>query len=341
MTRILLPITRWAGVSALLLALITIVPAGARAEPPIAVRAGDSAVLDRAETPFTAITVDKGAASSIAGNAGKPPYALVYVPPPGQSAVADKVEYTVDGKPKTVLVSVQVAAPDFTGALYEKSFKALFILFILAVLVENGLALLFRWRPFLSVFDTSSVNPVVSFGLSLVFVSVFHLDIVTGLLNIYSDEHWPQNWPGSILTAMIIAGGSGAVNRVFRAFGLRVPASEELATPKPPSGVGWIAVTLAPASRAVGTVTVLISPANIGTVAGTIDGGAHGLNKLTALFLRNARRFPRNGGHSVKSGESYTVIATGHDAAGATLSASWGPYTVDSGAVIDIELNPA
>ena len=36
----------------------------------------------------------------------------------------------------------------FSGAVYEQSARALFFLFVLAVILESGLAILFNWKPF-------------------------------------------------------------------------------------------------------------------------------------------------------------------------------------------------
>jgi hypothetical protein len=53
-------------------------------------------------------------------------------------------------------VSVRPHAPKLDSPkIYGASFKALFVLFVLAVLVENGLALVFRRRPYLDFLDTA------------------------------------------------------------------------------------------------------------------------------------------------------------------------------------------
>ena len=173
--------------AAVLLAAAIPTTVWAQASPPVVVPGG-SVVLDRQQAALAVTRVARGTAGFVPSKAAPAVNQLVYVAPdtPGD----DTVEYTVGGtEKKSVTVSVRQAAPDFTSPeLYGKSFAALFMLFIMAVLVENGLAVLFHWRPFLVTLDPKSVNPLVSFGLSLVFVRLFHQDIVSGLLNIYSGK---------------------------------------------------------------------------------------------------------------------------------------------------------
>ncbi|QHP72943.1 hypothetical protein EI171_39860 [Bradyrhizobium sp. LCT2] len=92
-----------------------------------------------------------------------PQTTLIYLPPAGARELEDKVSYKIGDAPQTPIeISVRPRAPTLDSPnIYDASFKALFVLFILAVLVENGLALLFRWRPFLSYFDSRSTNALV------------------------------------------------------------------------------------------------------------------------------------------------------------------------------------
>ena len=336
--------------AAVLLAAAIPTTVWAQASPPVVVPGG-SVVLDRQQAALAVTRVARGTAGFVPSKAAPAVNQLVYVAPdtPGD----DTVEYTVGGtEKKSVTVSVRQAAPDFTSPeLYGKSFAALFMLFIMAVLVENGLALLFHWRPFLVTLDPKSVNPLVSFGLSLVFVRLFHQDIVSGLLNIYSGSHdaRSETWPGLILTAMIVAGGSGVVNRLFQAFGLRTPLSEQTLVQRPPLGKGWLSVVLPRSTAAVGRVDVLFGtsgPAAAGTpavaaltVVGTIDASARDWGRLGALFARSQRRFPPSGGHPIAMGTVFSVQLRGKNRDGRQLAATWGPYTMSEGAVIDLVLD--
>lgn len=145
--------------------------APALAQDKIVVRAGDSAVVARTPQPITNEKANQG--SVVKTVQSTPPNAmniLVYVPPVGATDLEDVVQYTVNGQNVSVPISVKPPAPTLTDSeFYNTSFKALLALFIIAVLVENGLALIFRWRPFLDYFDSRSVNALVTFAFSLLF----------------------------------------------------------------------------------------------------------------------------------------------------------------------------
>jgi len=49
-----------------------------------------------------------------------------------------------------------------SGDLFTPSFKALFVLFILAVVLESGLAVIFNWKQFFTTFDTKATKPLVA-----------------------------------------------------------------------------------------------------------------------------------------------------------------------------------
>jgi hypothetical protein len=143
-----------------------------------------------------------------------------------------------------------------------------------------------------------------------------------------------MGWPGSILTAMIIAGGSAAVNRIFQSFGFR-PVSTQEQPPKPTlkNDEAWIAVTLV-RDKAVGSADVLIKNAVAGTISGTSPK-----RSLFRYFVRDKGRFPQSGGYTVTPGAGYEVDVQAYDVAGAALPAKkWGPYDIAPRAIIDIEM---
>lgn len=228
-------------------------------------------------------------------------------------------------------------------AIYNESFKAVFILFILAVLVESGLQLIFRWRPYLRIFDTSSANAIIAFAFSLALVLEFNLDVVTNLFNVYTQPDKPEETtlPGFVLTALIIAGGSAGVNRILRTFGFRpMQPPAEIAGPEK-ENEAWISVTLT-RKDAVGPVNVLCGqvtqeqpkPAVIGTISG--DGA---MNWLLSLFFRNKTRFPQSGGYSVAPGNDYQIYLEGVNSNKETITSEpkWGPHPVGNKAVIDLQ----
>ncbi|MBN9673433.1 hypothetical protein [Roseibium aggregatum] len=268
---------------------------------------------------------------------------LLYFPPAQAGQFTDTVTYKLQGDTDTTDVTVRVQedyGPWQSEEIYSESFKAVFILFILAVLVESGLQLLFRWRPYLRIFDTSSTNALIAFAFSFLLVHLFSLDVVTDLFNIYTQptEIQPNFLPGYLLTAMIIAGGSAGVNRLLRTFGFRpIDLPEEVVGLKDDS-IAWISVTL-DRDKAEGPVDVLYGEEGKEKVIGTIPGNGD-MNWLSSLFFRNKGRFPPSGGYAVDPGGPSCVVRL--EAPGVTGEAldkaKWGPNPIGKRAVIDLKL---
>jgi len=305
------------------------------------VRAGQSVALATGSTAPIAVTTDaKRGKTSISETATAPKqFTLLYTAPQTDAAFTESVVFT---NPTSHSVDVTVVPGD--GAVYQQAFKSLFVLFVLALLLESGLAVIFRWRPFLVYFDGRGVKTVVSVVFALLFVWSFDMDIVTDLVNVYSQRATPfkHGFEGFVVTALIVAGGSAAVNSIFVALGFRSVVTHADIAPKPPRTEGWISVTLL-RKGAIGPVDVLIGappavPATRSPIAGTIIGGTR-LTKFVRLFLRDAGRFPMSGGYAVPAGSLCQVHLRGVDQSGkAVESRVWGPETIAPGAIIDIEL---
>ncbi|MCV0427258.1 MAG: hypothetical protein K5905_17495 [Roseibium sp.] len=269
---------------------------------------------------------------------------LMYFAPEQGSQFTDTVNYQLAGQDKTTDVTVSVQqeyGPWGTQEIYTESFKAIFILFILAVLVESGLELLFRWRPYLRKFNTKSVNPLISFAFSLLFVSVFQLDIVSDLFNIYTQPSKlePPQFAGYILTALIVAGGSKGVNKLLKTFGFRAfDLPEEVTGPKE-DGIAWISVEIT-RKNAVGPVNVLYGPEDNMAVIGTITGGGK-KNWFESMLFRNDARFPKSGGYSVTVDETCKLQLRGVKEDGTPIESppEWGAYKIGKRAVIDLHLS--
>lgn len=137
---------------------------------------------------------------------------------------------------------------------------------------------------------------------------------------------------------MIVAGGSAGVNRIFRSFGFRPPSAAEQEQPKPAYTDAWFAVTLV-REKARGPVNVLIGPPGAAAVAGTITGTLW-KGAWWRFFLRDKGRFPQSGGHAMPAASGpYEVVLQGVDGnKNPVASATWGPYPVSGGGIIDIEL---
>jgi hypothetical protein len=330
---------RLIGLIAVILLSVLLTANVARAQSPRLVEPGVPVTIVKSENPITDASADKGTVQVLEKVGGGKENQLIYVSDTN-AGLNDTVKYTLDGVAQSVSIEVRSGAQNFgSPELYQTSFKALFVLFILAVLVENGLQLVFRWRPYLRTFDTSAVNAIIAFAFSLFFVFVFDLDVVTKLVNAYSDpgRAYGNNTPGFILTAMVIAGGSAGVNRIFRTFGFRpFEPPAELVGPKE-DDIAWISVTLN-RKQAEGSVNVLYGEKGKEEVIGAISGIDRN-NPISSMFLRNKGRYPQSGGYTVKIAQNRCVKLVGIDKKDQKpIEVVWGPYNIGSRAVIDLKL---
>jgi hypothetical protein len=323
-----------AAICMVVLLAFVVAPAHSQESKPVDVAPGGIVILKR---DISGTVANETAARG--GTVTKTPSGttLIYMPPAGARELDDIVTYTLNGAAQPqITVNVRPLAPTLDSAkLYDASFKALFVLFILAVLVESGLALLFRWRPFLDYFDSRSMNSLVAFLFSLLLVRLFNLDISSQLISVYTDSSYTfdswKGWPGSLLTAMIIARGSAGVNRIFQTFGFRPTSSQE--QPKKPEldqSEAWIAVTVL-RDKSKGSVVVLINDQAVDTISGSSPR-----YRFVRYFVRDKGRFPQTGGYSVPAGVEHKI--TVEDANDKKLNATWGPYKLGSRAIIDVEL---
>ena len=214
--------------------------------------------------------------------------------------------------------------------------KALTELFVLAVVLESALAVIFNWRPFLQTFDRRGVKTVISFAFAAALVRLTGFDVIAQLLNAYdpSPTPHPKGLVSGAITALVIAGGSGGVNNLFRALGLRDPARPDEVIPRPPEGKAWFSVRVE-RGGAKGPVKVLVKPdGSDPEVVGTITGGTRP-PRLLSLFLRDATRFPTVAGWPVAAHAKVSVLV--EDPAGrqfvACESRAFAP-----GATIDFEV---
>jgi hypothetical protein len=268
--------------------------------------------------------------------------ALAQTPPPGaapaaSAATPQAAPATPGGSP-----SSQATPPQFINQeMYNESFRILFALFVLAVLIESGLAVVFNWRPFVDTFDSRGVKTLVSVGFCYFIVETFDFDAMTKLINVYAGVNQAVNLPGKIVTALILAGGSSGVNNIMISLGFRSAKPQETQA-KPPPTEAWISVSLV-RRQSRGPVTIRVgTDANALAVAGTITGSARPGGRVVSYFLRDRGRFPSTGGHPVAAGQTYIIDVVGIDANGAAIATTaksrWGPYPLAPGAIVDLDL---
>ena len=203
--------------------------------------------------------------------------------------------------------------------------KLLLLLFVLATVIESGLAVIFRWSPFLKYFDTKGVKPVVSFLFAWLFVSRFDLDIAQKIA-VAGGGSGDSDWSSQMISALVLAGGSGGVNSLMVALGWRSVVTAYSEAPKLDETQAWLSVSLLRGKAAGPVLVFLVTPTvpNPGALLTTIEG-RRALNAFWRLFLRDPCRYPPSGGYLLTAGQAYRVIATAKDSAGDDL------LTYDSG----------
>lgn len=129
-------------------------------------------------------------------------------------STSDRIIVTLEPAPVVALTDIQL---DVIG-------NRLLMILVLAVLLEQGLSVLFNWRPFRQRLDQRGLKMPIAFGAAFFFVTGFGINIVHDILQSFEPTVQPDwEWPGQALTALIIAGGSTLVFELFESFGLRAP----------------------------------------------------------------------------------------------------------------------
>lgn len=228
---------------------------------------------------------------------------------------------------------------DVNAAITGPSFNALIMIFVLATVLENALAVLFNWRLFLAYFDRRGIKTLVTVASALLLVNAFGIDIVAALVTSYksggatgaSEPHAASLF----VTALTLAGGSAGVNSLFRGLGWRpVNPAAELET-QPNKDEAWLAIKLKRANargpvqvRLLGPVSVATGgaapagaaqadgasqPAPTAAIAGIMSTSRPGLG---SLLFRNPDRFPQNGGYRLEANKLYELSVIGRNADG-------------------------
>lgn len=257
---------------------------------------------------------------------------LVFSAPRDGGGKQATVTYTIDGKVQSVQVKI---LDDLWGTGYEAAFKVLFTMFVLAVVLEWGLSVLFNWRYFLSYFDAGGARTVIAVVFAYWFVQKFDLDVATRLVNVLWMTTHTSDFASKLVSAFVLAGGSAGVNSMMVALGFRAVRTVDSVQLKPPPKKAWLAVYL----RADKAVTAHIS---LSTDNGATFVLLHRLLVLPAKespqipFLRDKGRFPGFGGYQLQPGTAYVVRVEGFNEKRASTRKADYELTPGEGAIIDI-----
>lgn len=115
-----------------------------------------------------------------------------------------------------------LAAADPLDVDAEKLGSVLLVFLVLSLVFETAMTPIFNWRVFLRHFEGRGVKVPLTIGLAFLIFWGYDLDIVERLLTALGHEQ-SSNFGGRVLTALLIAGGSDGVFRVFARLGIRDP----------------------------------------------------------------------------------------------------------------------
>jgi len=247
---------------------------------------------------------------------------------------------TLPALPAAALAAEVSAMPDLASAATTAA-----TLFLIAVLLESALALLFNWRPFIETFNARATRPLVAFLVAWLLVAAFDYDAVTQLMDAAQKTAPPRNAGtiGMILTAAILAGGSAGVNTLLVALGFREVKTPATVAPRVPPDRAWIAVHVDRTSEQ-GDLAVHIGPpdaanANAVPLAGVIGPASKPRSSaLGRFFLRQTGRFPAFGGFVAEAGKPCQVELRSPTVPGGTKLLYKLSFTPAPGAIIDLNV---
>mgnify|MGYP000859630703 CR=1 FL=1 len=332
-----LPIIHW--MLTLAMAILLLAPVSSHADPAFTATAGQPlVVVEASDPPLTVVDSPGGKAEVVANPKDNKKFDLLYTPDATNTVKTVAVRYSKGGQATAATIEVQ---PDkgLWGDAYGPVLHALFALFVLALLLEAALSLLFNWRVFLSLFDSRGAKTLFSFLGALWLVKAFELDIMARIMALLWNPEITSDWMTKILSSMVLAGGSSAVNSLMVALGFRSVRTAETITPKPPPTKAWLSIRLIRQGLPTEPVMVYLKSGPTGGYLGVFRfNGTDRRVKWLRWLMRDPLRFPAWGGFPVEPSVQYQVKLEGPPLpGGAPIVKELGPFTLAPGAILDIE----
>lgn len=240
--------------------------------------------------------------------------------------------------PKRVVVNLDQAAEVPKETLATAS-RVLVAALVIAILLESAFELLFNWRLFQAYFVGKAWRTPIMFLISLTVTRQFGIDVLGPLFDAYNGSPAGTSkggWLTSVLTAMILAGGSVGVNRIMTRLNIRSPfpktEEERLSLSDTEAyvsirvidknGQGSYIVTMTE-----GTLNAAL-PAVLGVVGKTRSG------QDPSLWFPSKWRIPRSGGIKVSVNKTYDFSVTdtqtniSYNLSGAKIGGPVGPTSI-------------
>ena len=106
----------------------------------------------------------------------------------------------------------------------DKIGQVLLVFLVLSIVFETALTPLFSWRFFLARFEGKGYKVPITVIFAFIVFWSYDLDIIRDLLVAMGHDKVSLTKGGQILTALLIAGGSDGIFRIFTKLGIRNPA---------------------------------------------------------------------------------------------------------------------
>ena len=108
-----------------------------------------------------------------------------------------------------------------TQSAWLELVQILVLFLLLSVIFEAAMTTVFNWRWFAKRFEGRGVKTPLTVILAWIVVDSFNVDLVSQVLNIAGEGDHAATFSGQALTALLIAGGSDMVYRIFTRLGIR------------------------------------------------------------------------------------------------------------------------
>lgn len=177
--------------------------------------------------------------------------------------------------------------------------------------VESALSALFNWRVYRVLFNDRALKTPIMFAVGLLIVTQFQYDIFGRVIARALAED-PANWSGgllsTLLSAMIIAGGTSGINTLFQRLGIRNPLQTAEAAPTLNMDEAWIAIHVVarPECQNIRIAMKETEAVPDLPLVGSVQQRGF-WQRLSEAFSSDAMRFPNYGGRKVRANKVYEI----------------------------------
>lgn len=178
---------------------------------------------------------------------------------------------------------------DATGSeLIEKTVPILVKFLVLAVVFEVALTPIFNWRMFLRHFEGRGWKTPIAVLLAWLVFATAKLDIFQELMVAFEAD-FPQaglgKWASTFVTALLIAGGSDGIFRIFARLGIRNPTERRDKAVAERERPGTLRINIDRSGTVQGPVTLKVdeeTPRTVDTDAAIVRDVAPGQHVISA-----------------------------------------------------------